>query len=355
MEKLEKKSGQVIEFFGTTKKLSGYFKDDVSKNLYRNILLYHSTNDEQALANIFDFTSQKTIDAMKVIDQLIEEIAQSNVRIVIYGVGLIAQNTFEKLNRSKDVFFTADVPKMDCFRGVPFITPQELVEDYKDAKILVASYSGQNKICEFLTRSDVSKENIVPVGFCDFDDMYFDEIINFGKDEIFVDAGVFDADTSIRFANKCTDYKKIYLFEPDEVAYDVSKTSLELRNIKNTQLTPVGLWHKEDTLHFNNSFSGSHIDDTSETIIKVNTIDNLLKDIPVTFIKMDIEGAELNALYGARETILKYKPKLAISVYHKPEDIVQIPEYITSLVPEYKLYLRHYSNCQYETVLYATL
>ena len=58
---------------------------------------------------------------------------------------------------------------------------------------------------------------------------------------------------------------------------------------------------------------------------------------------------------GSRETIKKYKPRLAISVYHKKEDITKIPLFIKNLVPEYKLYLRHYSNSDGETVLYAVV
>ncbi len=69
---------------------------------------------------------------------------------------------------------------------------------------------------------------------------------------------------------------------------------------------------------------------------------------------MDVEGAELKSLIGAKNTIIKNKPRLAICVYHKPEDICEIPEYILSLVPEYKFYLRHYSSINWETVLYAS-
>lgn len=68
---------------------------------------------------------------------------------------------------------------------------------------------------------------------------------------------------------------------------------------------------------------------------------------------MDIEGAELKALEGATECISKYSPQLAISVYHKPEDIIEIPMFIKSLNPKYRFWLRHYSLSWFDTVLYA--
>ena len=73
----------------------------------------------------------------------------------------------------------------------------------------------------------------------------------------------------------------------------------------------------------------------------------------VTYIKMDVEGAELDALHGAKETILRNHPKLAICFYHYQRDFVEIQKWIHSLVPEYKLYIRHHSFSVNETVLYA--
>jgi hypothetical protein len=75
----------------------------------------------------------------------------------------------------------------------------------------------------------------------------------------------------------------------------------------------------------------------------------------VTFIKADIEGAEMEMLKGAKETILKNKPKLAICIYHSDEDMLQIAEWIHNIVPEYKLYVRMHGKypAGYETVLYA--
>jgi hypothetical protein len=68
---------------------------------------------------------------------------------------------------------------------------------------------------------------------------------------------------------------------------------------------------------------------------------------------MDIEGAELKALKGASDIIRKNRPKLAISVYHKQNDMIDIPLFLKSVIPDYRLYIRHYSIYPAETVLYA--
>ncbi len=91
-----------------------------------------------------------------------------------------------------------------------------------------------------------------------------------------------------------------------------------------------------------------------EDSIEVVALDSVIKE-KVTFIKMDIEGSELKALQGGRNLIRTYMPKLAISIYHKWEDLIDIPVYIHELAPEYKLFIRHYFYSPAETVLYATI
>mgnify|MGYP002517000463 FL=1 len=81
----------------------------------------------------------------------------------------------------------------------------------------------------------------------------------------------------------------------------------------------------------------------------------MVGDDKVTFIKMDIEGAEMEALEGAKRTIKKNRPKLAISIYHKEDDLWEIPYYVLSRYPWSKIYMRHYSLTTNETVLYATV
>ena len=82
-------------------------------------------------------------------------------------------------------------------------------------------------------------------------------------------------------------------------------------------------------------------------------LDEVLDKKRVTFIKMDIEGAEREAILGAKKIISEQKPKLAISVYHHPKDILVLPKLILHINGDYTFYLRHYALSTSETVLYA--
>lgn len=90
-------------------------------------------------------------------------------------------------------------------------------------------------------------------------------------------------------------------------------------------------------------------------MVQVTDLDSYCneKGIAPTYIKMDIEGAEAEALLGAKESIEKNKPKLAICLYHKPDDIFKLPLLVHKINPLYKMYIRHYSNYHTDTLLYA--
>ena len=117
-----------------------------------------------------------------------------------------------------------------------------------------------------------------------------------------------------------------------------------------------GLSSHEETLYFTEAGVGSHVvadEKKAAYQIPVINIDAIESCKEATWIKMDIEGSEMQALEGARETIKNNRPKLTICIYHSDEDMIQIIEYIHSLVPEYQLYVRHHSKDAVDTVLYA--
>lgn len=101
--------------------------------------------------------------------------------------------------------------------------------------------------------------------------------------------------------------------------------------------------------------SSSSISDNGEQLAHIVSLDDVLITKDITMIKMDIEGAEIDALNGAKNTIQSLKPDLAICVYHKISDIWEIPLMLHKWVPEYKFYLRCHAGSTMETVLYATI
>lgn len=186
-------------------------------------------------------------------------------------------------------------------------------------------------------------------------DQYFvKDIISLNDNEVFVDCGAYDGDTMKEFIKVSGgNYQSIVCFEPVE---EYHKRLQKRGNGKNVTAIRAGVYKQTTTLQFNaEGGKGSAIAASSEHTISipVRAIDDVLECQNATFIKMDVEGAELDALKGAKETILRNKPKLAICIYHYHRDFVEIPKWIHSLVPEYNLYVRHHAFSVNETVLYA--
>lgn len=182
------------------------------------------------------------------------------------------------------------------------------------------------------------------------------DIFGPAENEVFVDGGAYNGDT-IRslisvFGKGTAYYKKIYAWEPDP---DNRKRLIEnCKGLKNIEILPFGMWDKKTMLSFQtNGDFDSRFSKDGTLQVPVDSIDDLCSDEKVTFIKMDIEGSEINALHGAEKVIRRDKPRLAICIYHKPEHFYEIPFLIKEMVPEYKFYIRHHSGYASETVLYA--
>ena len=171
-------------------------------------------------------------------------------------------------------------------------------------------------------------------------DEVYRNILKLSKNESIVDLGAYDGDTIREFLHFTGgEYRRIFAFEPDEKNF--KKLSKKTEGMRALSLFNLGAWNKKETLHFEKKAGrSSH---KSETGIPINfdSVDNVITE-PVSFIKMDIEGAEKKALDGAKETIKKYKPKLYVCAYHRNEDFFALPEKILSLNPDYNIFLRHH-------------
>ena len=181
-------------------------------------------------------------------------------------------------------------------------------------------------------------------------EQYFDkEIVPDIKNISFFDGGGYVGDTATEVIKNYPDFKKIWLIEP--IPENIRIATRELGHLKNIEFLTCGVSNKKETLYFNEEKSFSTLYGKGTQCVEVDTIDNIVKE-KVDFIKLDIEGAEQDAIDGAKETIKKYKPILAICVYHKAEDWYKIPEKVLDIQSSYDVYLRHYMEGIFETVMY---
>ena len=171
-----------------------------------------------------------------------------------------------------------------------------------------------------------------------------------------MDCGAFNGDTVQEFVNwSGGNYSKIFAVEADPVNFAALEKFIAEKNYQNVVAVNCGAWNEKTTLTFSETNNTSSAVSAEGNIkIHADTIDNITGGEKISLIKMDIEGAELAALQGAAETIKKFKPALAVCAYHKAEDLITLPQFIKSLNPNYKFYLRkHTFASDTELVLYA--
>ena len=186
---------------------------------------------------------------------------------------------------------------------------------------------------------------------------YFDEVVKFSDEEVFVDCGGYTGDTIEAFLKAVDNkFKHIYSFEPDERNFKIlSKFVSKLPQEIKEKITPIkaGVHHENATFYMQGEGLGATLSaEISEQKIDVAAISDAINHIP-TFIKMDVQTFETYALLGAMDDIISHKPKLAICIYHKFSDLWDIPLLLKLWIPDCKLFMRHYECTQEETVIYA--
>lgn len=192
---------------------------------------------------------------------------------------------------------------------------------------------------------------------------YPEDIIRFSPGEVMAELGANNGETLLEFLRRCPEYKSAYCFELDTVCVSVLKTIVKdiVRGGGTISIIPKGAWDSSAVLEFFSDTVESGVSriltedrgGTANCRIETAAVDDVVKE-PITYLKMDIEGAELRALHGAKQQIAENRPKLAVCVYHRITDFLDIWNYLRELVPEYRFYLRHHdANCGTETVLYA--
>ena len=255
------------------------------------------------------------------------------------------------------------MPYWNAFKYKVYLQPQSkeffrINENKVDfvANLLADSESKKTFLAVVNFRCTGNKKNVPNHG--EQNQYFVNDFFEYGKDEVLIDCGAFTGDTIESFlVLPNMEYKKIIAFEPDLANYKI--LSEKFGNHSKIEILNAGAFESDGKISFSETGdSTSNIQENGSSSIDTRSIDSVCSKLEdkITFIKMDIEGAELPALKGAKETILRHKPKLAICIYHSDQDMLSIAEYIHSIVPEYKLYVRqHHKDCFMETVLYAQL
>jgi FkbM family methyltransferase len=156
----------------------------------------------------------------------------------------------------------------------------------------------------------------------------------------FVDLGAYNGDTVADFIKRCPNYNWITAVEPDVKTF--KKLQKNTENVKNITLVNACVSSKCGFLPFamkggrNSSLSGG------DTLLESINVDSLNEN--ATYIKMDVEGEEVGAISGAKQTILNCKPKMLISAYHRTDDFIKIPQTVLNIRDDYKIYLRHFEG-----------
>ena len=187
------------------------------------------------------------------------------------------------------------------------------------------------------------------------DSSYFDlDIVECDENEVFVDLGGYHGDSSLQYINNFGKYKKIYCYEAFDKNLKLCKKNLCA--FPNIDFRGYAVGNKNELVNLNisDNSSANQITEQGNQIVKMVSLDEDIKE-SVTFIKMDIEGSEYDAILGAKEHLKKEHPKLAIACYHNNQDIWRLAKTIHSINSGYHFYLRYYGGTLYpsEYVLYG--
>ncbi len=208
----------------------------------------------------------------------------------------------------------------------------ENLADYRSKKVLYG-------ILKYWLTFDCEYKNTIKEN--NYDDYYDLDILKCDENECLVDLGAYNGDSALSFIHNFGVYKRIYCYEMTDASMKEMKKRLEgFENIVYRQ-TAVG--NRNGSVHiadFTGDSSSNAVSAQGGSEIAMVKLDDDITE-PVTFIKMDIEGSEIEAMKGAQRHIREDKPKLAVCSYHNNHHIYEIPKLMKEYNPQYKLYMRY--------------
>lgn len=342
--------------------------DDESRELYDARLEYYFKRDEDLVQERIFNIAKGYSDTFRCwgLDSYYNRHPENvNLPLIVFGAGNMGRQTIRAL-RLLDKKIELVVDNSKELKGKEIygykIHSPEIISESNGIVVVAVDRLLQIEIYYQLLSLGIDETKIIMHQegglYLDFGTQYFDvkDVSPSPDGEIFVDAGCFDGKTSFNASEWANgNLNKIYAFEPDVNSLENCDAKLQSIGCE-YELHNFATWDKETMLSFDvhmNAGYGSKVSEFGASYVKANSIDNIVQGRPVTYIKLDVEGSELKTLEGAISTIKKWRPKLAISIYHKPEDILELPAFVEKLGLNYKYYIRQYQTRIYETTLYA--
>ena len=324
-----------------------------------------------------------------------DTLKDDNKPVVLYGMGLGAEKIMDTLAeydiKVSDIFASDEFVRGHSFMGYKVLKYREICDKYDDFNVVLCFASQLDNVIdnikhincehtvfapdvpvagaglfsrEFIKENEENFDKVYNIladdeskkiyrnilnfkvsgkikylldTFANKNDIY-SNILNLDENEIILDLGAYDGDTIREFCNYTNNqYKKIIALEPDKKNF--KKLVKSTNNMKNIELYNMGAWDKKDTLIFSTKAGRNSKLSAQGVPVEVTDIDSL--NTNATFIKMDIEGAELKALNGAKSTIKNNNSKLYICAYHRNEDLFELPLKILEINKNYKIFFRH--------------
>lgn len=331
-------------------KIYSKLNDNVSREIFSNCLLYSLTYDP-----IFVRKNINTTGTGKQFEQLLMDI--SDLEPIIYGAGTRGRRLPLIYPEIKWSGYCDCDDRIKEVNGLPIIHINE-VTSVNTAPIIISNMLDYNNIKSQLLSAGIDAERIICLEEW-YKKMASEQYVEprclngFDKEGIIIDGGAYDGTDTITFSKRWKN--EVWSFEPDKNQMSVCKKSCEcLEKEGRVHFVSKGLSDKTEKVSFSSESGGlSHVDKKGSDSVECVALDDVLGDQRVAFIKIDIEGYEEKAVEGAKTIIRKYKPNLAIAVYHRRTDIIRLPRLISEINPEYKFSMGHYSIGQVDTVLYA--
>lgn len=359
-----------MDISSMAKNVYEHLNDEISKAVFNARMGYAMTGDIGAITSLDAKYRNLNTDM-----QVYAEKIQKGAHVIVYGSGVAGHylvSRFMHFGVKVDAFIDQDETKgiVDAETGISIIKEKDLYDNkalYGD-KVVVISYPVVPVAMEIKKRlkDDIGlTEAQIAWGVFDFRNntsQYFDYFAP-NDNEVFVDCGCYDGGTCYKFVGWCgrKGYDQIYSFEADPANYENCKKLLE--PLGKCELFNYGTARLKETVYFaSKGFETSCIVSKSEaekmnfegvTSIETISLDEALAGKKVTFIKMDIEGAEYDALLGAEKLIKENRPRMAISVYHKDLDFIILADLVLKMHPDYRISFRHYGFDELETIMYV--